>query len=330
MPPGFVRREGGTLTLDGRPYRFKGLNIYNANAVNWTCWYNLGEGDRLLQTLDRIGGAQNAFRAWFFQKMATSGGKRDFSPFDRTLEAARARGLKVVATLADQWDSCETGGYRTETWYQEGYRITPDPGMPRAYRDWVAEVVGRYKDHPAILMWQLMNEAEAAPGKDQPCSPTAADSLRAFAEDMAALVKGIDPDHLLSLGTLGGGQCGSSWREYEDLHATPGIDLCEYHDYGHPLSPWPGDPWNGLRLRLDQCRALGKPILIGESGIEAREVGSAAMRAAAFDAKLRERFAQQVAGELIWHWCDPAYQACDPGSYDLIPGDPTLDVLRRY
>ncbi len=39
----FVARNGTHLVLDGKPYRFTGLNIYNANSIN-NCWYTLGTG----------------------------------------------------------------------------------------------------------------------------------------------------------------------------------------------------------------------------------------------------------------------------------------------
>src|SRR5207249_2875998 len=39
--PDFVTRSGANLLLNGRPYRFAGLNIYNANNQG-QCWYQLG------------------------------------------------------------------------------------------------------------------------------------------------------------------------------------------------------------------------------------------------------------------------------------------------
>src|SRR3954462_14068815 len=104
---GFVKRSGTQLLLDGKPYRFTGLNIYNANSVN-NCWYTLGSGGGLSTSLDEIGPGKEAFRAWFFQYEATtSPGARDWSTFDHTLAVARAHGVKVVATLVNQWGQCE-------------------------------------------------------------------------------------------------------------------------------------------------------------------------------------------------------------------------------
>ena len=163
----FVTRSGTRLLLEGRPYRFTGLNIYNANSID-NCWYTLGTGGSGLGTsLLQMGPGVEAYRAWFFQYQATSNGERDWSAFDHALEVAANRGFRVVATLVNQWGQCEgwgdyAAGYKTESWYRTGYKTLPSsPGMPATYRDWVAKVVKRYRDHPAILSWQLVNEAEA-------------------------------------------------------------------------------------------------------------------------------------------------------------------------
>ncbi len=161
----FVTRNGTQLLLNGRPYRFTGLDIYNANSDGW-CWYAMNSGSALDEALTSIGADKNAFRAWFFQPLATSSGARDWSAFDHTLSVAAARGYRVVVTLTDQWGECgagadpgETSYFKTKDWYINGYQAT-DPGMLASYRDSVVEVVTRYKDSPTVLMWQLINEAE--------------------------------------------------------------------------------------------------------------------------------------------------------------------------
>jgi hypothetical protein len=35
VPSGFITRQGTELLLNGNPYRFSGLNIYNANSDGW-------------------------------------------------------------------------------------------------------------------------------------------------------------------------------------------------------------------------------------------------------------------------------------------------------
>jgi len=322
----FVRRVGAQLFLNGARYRFSGLNIYNANSSG-NCWYAMGSGPRLDQALTTIGPGQRVFRAWFFQTFATAGGRRDWTAFDHTLAVARAHGERVIATLANQWGDCEAANNKNESWYQSGYRGLVDPGMVRTYRDWVAETVSRYRNDPTILAWQLMNEAEDAVTVGGLCSATAGRTLTAFTADMAGLVKRIDPSHLLSLGTIGT-HCGTLGTDYVAVHRVAGIDFCEYHDYDNPFVALPGDAVNGLPTRIAQCRALNKPLFLGETGIRVSEVGSLASRASAFRAKFSAAFNAGVVGALIWDWHDadqPAYSG-----YEVGPGDPTLALLAMF
>jgi mannan endo-1,4-beta-mannosidase len=166
-------------------------------------------------------------------------------------------------------------------------------------------------------MWQMVNEAE---------SPTHT-HLYNFAADIAKLIKSIDSRHLVNLGTMGGGQAGTAGDDFRKLHAIPEIDICEYHDYSSPSATMPGDQWNGLKLRFDQCNALGKPLFIGEVGIRLDQVsGSTAERARLFEEKIKVQLAAGAVGYLPWAWMDNP----KAGDYDIGPGDPTLGVLSRY
>src|SRR5438034_982599 len=332
-PSGFVQRDGTRLVLDGQPYVFTGLDIYNAATWSGTCWYPMA-GDALDASLTAIGPGEEAFRAWFFQYEATVAGDRDWTSFDRPLAVARVHGVKVIPVLVDQWGNCEGwpdagSGYKNEAWYREGYRTRPTgPGLPAAYRDWVAEVVTRYRDDPTVLAWQLVNEAEAGTSLTGDCPDTATASLVGFATDMVALVKSIDPNHLLSLGSIGSGQCGMDGDGYQTVHAVPGIDLCEYHDYGDPADPVPGDEWNGMAVRLRQCAQLGKPLFTGELGLRPDEAdGTLAGRAALLDAKVRGQLAAGSVGVLAWDWRDAAHGGSALDSYEIGPDDPALSVL---
>jgi mannan endo-1,4-beta-mannosidase len=335
--PGFVERDGTRLVLDGAPYVFTGLNIYNAATSSGWCWYPMAGNGVLDESLSAIGPGKEAFRAWFFQFEATVDGQRDWTNFDRTLATARAHNLKVIPVLVDQWGNCEgwpdpSSGYKNEAWYRDGYRTQPTgPGLPATYRDWVAEVVTRYRDDPTILAWQLVNEAEAATGFGGDCPATATQTLVDFATDMATLVKSIDPDHLLSLGTIGSGQCGTRGEEYKTVHAVDGIDLCEYHDYGRPTEPVPGDVWNGMAVRLRQCAELSKPLFTGELGVSMTEAGrSRSRRAGLLDAKLRGQLAAGSVGVLVWAWRNSDNGGSSQVHYFVGPGDPALTVLGNY
>jgi hypothetical protein len=328
-PPGFVYRSGTQLMLDGAPYRFTGLNIYNANSDGW-CWYQMNAGPELDSAFTEIGPGKDAMRAWFNQPLAIdkSTGLRDWSGFDHTLGVAATHGVRVIVTLSGQWGECGDGGlngYKGTDWYTSGYTEI-DPGMLVSYRDWAAEVVARYKDDPMVLAWQLMNEAEVSDYLGAPCPPGTGprEALRDWAEDVSSLIKSIDPHHLVSLGTIGSGQCGTANEDYQYIHDLPGIDLCEYHDYWDP-APIPGDQWNGLQVRIDQCNALGKPLFVGETGVRPDDVGGALQdRADVLRAKIDAQFAQGIDGVLAWAWSN---LGSTYDNFDIGPDDPALEAL---
>ena len=194
--------------------------------------------------------------------------------------------------------------------------------MPLTYRDFVAQIVARYRDDPTILAWQPVNEPEV-------CGTNGAEVLRSFTSDITSLIKRIDPNHLVSLGAIGSGQCGTAGDDYRALHALPDVDWCELHDYSGPSGySLPGDAFNGAALRFDQCSSLGKPVVVGESGIRLDEVpgGTLAARAEAFARKMDTFRAAGAAGMLLWDWADNPELGDD---YEIGPGDPTLAVIAQ-
>ena len=130
------------LSLNGQPYRFTGINMYDANNRSG-CGTVMSDSD-LGATFDSIG-AGRVVRAWFFQSLATSSGQRDWTGFDRTVAIATSHGIKLIPTLINQWPECDgpaggTGVYKTSDWYESGYATDVQPGSTVSYRSWVEEV----------------------------------------------------------------------------------------------------------------------------------------------------------------------------------------------
>lgn len=322
----FIVREGATLTQNGYPYTFTGMNVYNANTRVHSCWYPF-DGALLGESLTAMGPGVDAVRAWFFQDFATTDGLRDWTAFDLTIATAKAHGKRVIVTLGNHWADCDSEGEKTAAWYGGGYGQKP-AALPASYRDYVAEVVARYTDEPAVLMWQLLNEAEVPIFTPEGLcdEPTAHLLLKGWAEDVSALIKSIDPIHLVSIGTIGSGQCGAQFTDYKALHEIASVDLCEFHDYGTEVMP--GDQWNGLAFRLQQCAELGKPLFVGETGINPAWLdGTLQARASLFAQKLSTQFEAGVVGEVVWAW--NAFES-RMDTYDIGPGDATLDVLATF
>jgi mannan endo-1,4-beta-mannosidase len=358
---GFVRADGTRLVVDGKPYRFHGLNYYDMNAPGKLNPYHAGfetlrgcrnhsEVPNLDESLATIGPAANALRSWFFQPYAVSvpegGGpsQRDWSVFDKTLAAVKRAHMKIVVTLTENGGTCDEPDKvrKTIAWYRTGYKTEIAPGLVATYRSYVQEIVTRYKDHSEILMWQLVNEPSAI-GRDGRCiEARAARTLRAFADDVGGLIKSIDPNHLVSLGSweVGCGLQGKDRRDFALVNESPAIDICEHHDYGQPTVPLP----SALRQELILCAQLNKPLFVGEVGIGASQAGSSCpvprrfvacrgrLLAKKFDAALnasRDPAVSDAVGTLAWGYCESAWTRCSPPDLDIVPGDPVLATLAR-
>lgn len=326
-PSPFTTHRGTTLIRDGHPWHFVGLNVYNANSRD-NCWYTMTGTGGLARSI-RLSGS-GVIRASFTQPLATTAGGRDWSAFDETLAVARANGARVIANLADQWGNCDPD-FKDTAWYRSGYRDARSGGLPSTYRDWVREVVARYGNDPTVLAWQLVNEPEVQAAPDATsCPADAAGLLQGFTSDVAGMIKGIDPNHLVSVGVTGTDACGSRGGEYAALHAIPSVDLCEYHDYGQATVSVPDGDGHPLATRLRECAVLGKPLVVGELGIQPAELGAGAGtadRAATIAAKLVGERAAGVAGTVLWDWADPTLKGAALDGYEIGPGDPVLPVI---
>ncbi|MDQ6846883.1 MAG: glycoside hydrolase family 5 protein [Candidatus Dormibacteraeota bacterium] len=337
---GLVSRNGTSLLLNGTPWQFAGYDDYRLTSASpgHQCGGAQSNAD-VAAALDEIHNNSGAtvVRTWFMQAY---GGPGNWSQFDRVLSAAAARGMKVIPVLADQWAACEPWPagqtpYRALAWYQSGYRAV-DYGYGLSYRDYAAAIAAHYRNDPTIAFWQLVNEAEALDGVGGACEDAAANAaLRSFADDVAGIIKANDRGHLVSLGTIATGQCGtSSTSDFLNLHSGL-IDICEYHDYFGP-GGLPGDQWHGVAVRINQCHSLNKPIFAGEVGLQASiasdgssggpvTAASLAQRATFFKEKLQAQLGAGVAGFLIWQY------ATGPrtDNYEIQPGDPTEAVMLR-
>jgi endo-1,4-beta-mannosidase len=314
------------LTLNGQAFRFDGMNI--PQAIQAPCWFR----SDLQSGLTSIGSGQEVIRVFALQRTATTNGARDWQYVDAMLATLRGHGQRAILVLADQWKGqpcTDSTTNRTLSWYQTGYRSTVEGAT--TYRDWVAQIVTRYRNDPTVAFWQLVNEADARNGDGSCSEATARTALRAFADDVAGLIKSIDDNHLVSLGTTPG-QCGSNEADFAAVHAGPDIDICDYHDYRYPYSPMGNtDAWNGVQVSIDRCRALGKPLFMGELGMgfSSLSTPTTAYRATLFDAKLAAQFRAGSVGELFWTWSN-TFSSTPPRDMEIAPGDPALALIRKY
>ena len=332
---GFLTRSGTGITLNGKAYRFTGINIYMAasGGTPSSCGGELYP-DVGVPLSNMPSGT--VIRFWAFQNFFVSKGSFNWTQFDQVIAIAAAHNDRVIPTLANQYSYCDAG--KDLGWYQSGYRNLVEPGDIVTYRQYVADVVSRYADNPTIAMWQLVNEGEAV-NSNESCDESAGlSALLGFSNDVGGMVHSLDPNHLVSLGTIagfsgtGGQWCGAANGDYQTLMASSGNDVCDFHDFGYPTDPMGNPQAPDLATAIQACHVDGKPIMVAETGIFATSSSELAARAADFKAKFAAQFQAGVVGELMWCWTvspDYVVPVADP-DYGISPGDPSLGVLGSF
>jgi mannan endo-1,4-beta-mannosidase len=318
----FVTAQGRNFEIDGKPFTFVGVNVYDAAATDrYSCDPSarmspteLADTFKLLH--DRYG--VTVVRFWAYQTYTDAG--RDWSGMDDVISAARSSGIRLLPVLEDGPGYCTTSTdvipkaqVDNDTWFVDGYRKQFGSAV-LSYRDYAKIVVEHYRDEPVILGWSLMNEADTSARDSQNRSV-----LVDFATDMASVIKSADPRHLLTLGTQSNGAAGASGPDFLQVYQVPGLDFAEVHDWGYwgsDTAAMPGGTGNtppatgsttcqGLHAQIGCSFAysvqLGKPLLVGEAGID-RGDGAAGLsrRAQLLGAKMTAAFQAGAGGYLLW------------------------------
>jgi hypothetical protein len=320
-PSPFISTWNSALCVDGHPLRLIGYN-----------WHWIGTGcssptdasiESTFAEIKRSSKA-NVVRTAFYQSGSNGGSYTDFS---RYIAAAKRHNLYIIPILANQWTNCEpSGATKTVSWYRDGYTLTGD-GYPLSFRDYVRSVAAHYANEPTIAFWQLVNEPDA---EGEECGASAAQTLRAFADDMVSTIKAHDPHHLVDLGVPGGCSAGAS-AGYRAI-VSGLLDVADvWHDFQNFTLAMP--PM--MQQRIEVLQALHKPAFIGESGICADVTAngtctgivspeSLAQRASFFDTKLSAGFRAGICGYIVWNKGPLSLQD------DVGQGDPTENALAKY
>ena len=310
-PPGgggpFVTRSGQNLMVGNAPFRFLGVNHYQlaGGPATKTCTMAADPSqyaasvEALAKQAEAVGAT--VLRFWAFQSIAGPKGT-DFSTMDRVIAAAKAHHLRLIPSLENHWKDCSQPSIdKTPQWYNDDYKRPY--GYALSFPDYVRAIVSHYRDEPTIAMWQLLNEAES----------TDAPGLQRFTSSMAGLIKSIDKNHLVNLGTVACDQHGVSGPDFQALYAIDSIDVAEAHDYNQPMVAMPSCIANDIQM----AQRLNKPLFIGESGIDVTTGFNPATRATLLAAKMRAAAAQKVSGYLLWSFGSPtgdgfAFDGTDP------------------
>ena len=260
--PDFVRVQGQQFTLNGQPYRYIGANYWYGGLL--ATQGNTGrkrlrkelnflkkKGVTNLRVMVGAEGLTHGYQYRVLQPLQPEPGKFDESimaGLDYLLAELGKRDMKAVLHFTNTWEWSGGLGQYLE-W--NGYAGQPLPKAPGydwgKYQAYIAQfytcepcksqvdtyvryVLGRtnsrtgtkYVDDPAIMAWEIINEP-------RPMGAAAIPAFEAWMKQVAALVKSVDKNHLLTTGSEGDIATDNNMAVYQRLHADPNIDYLTIH-----------------------------------------------------------------------------------------------------
>lgn len=256
----FVTVRDGQFYIGDSAYRYVGTNFWYGAIL--ASEGRGGNRERLARELDSLqqlgvsnlrilagGDGREGLASHIEPVMQTAPGVYNdtlLRGLDYLIADLEKRGMKAVIYLNNAWEW--SGGFSTYLeWSGAGEAVNPaDAGYP-AYMAYAANfvrndsakalaaahvrnIVGRqntvtgrpYSQSPAIMAWQIANEPR----------PFAQESMRPFAEwiaETAGLIKSIDPNHLVSIGSEGSWGCENSIDLWSEIHSDPNVDYATIH-----------------------------------------------------------------------------------------------------
>ena len=379
---GFVKVSDGRFEIDGRPYEYIGTNFwYGAILASDGSGGDRARLHRELDLLDSAGvsnlrilvGAEGreGIPSHISPVLQTSPGVYNdtlLRGLDYLLSELEKRDMKAVLYLGNAWEW--SGGYAAYLeWAGKGEAPVPSvDGWPRfmeyvsqfvfsdsakaMYADHVRYIVGRensvtgrkYSDSPAIMSWQIANEPR----------PFADESKHAFSEwiaETAALIKSIDPHHLVSVGSEGYNGCEGDIDLWKEIHSYPDVDYATIHIWPYNWSwitaetvndsvavacaktdEYISQHYDALYKALVDSGAMMKPIVLEEFGYPRDAMGTAKGSAVnGRDTYYAHVFDEvidggKIAGLNFWGWgglANPAHTTWQAG--DDYTGDPAQE-----
>lgn len=379
----FVTVRDGQFYIGDSVYRYVGTNFWYGAIL--ASEGRGGNRERLGRELDRLqqigvsnlrilagGDGDEGLASHISPTLQTAPGVYNdtlLRGLDYLIADLEKRGMKAVIYLNNAWEW--SGGFSTYLeWAGAGKAVNPaDAGYP-AYMAYAANfvrndsakalaaehvrrIVGRensltgrpYSQSPAIMAWQIANEPR----------PFAQESMRPFAEwiaETARLIKSIDPNHLVSVGSEGSWGCENSLDLWSEIHSNPEIDYATIHIWPynwswvkpHNLTDSVGtaiantaayitDHHKALAALAGGDRSKIKPLVLEEFGYPrdgmAIAPGSPVTGRDRYYTYVFDEVANggKLAGLNFWGWggyAQPAHETWQPG--DDYTGDPAQEA----
>ncbi len=306
----FVKVNNGYFEIDNKPYYFIGTNFWYGAILGSKG--KEGDRERLLKELDfmqknginnlRIlvgADGQDGIPSKVMPALQTEPGKYNeelLDGLDFLLSEMGKRKMYAVLYFTNSWEW--SGGYSQYlAWTGHGKAPVPAvDGWPAfgkyveqyascdscmiLLKNHIKHIINRknaytnlpYMEDPAIMSWQIANEPRTFGDKNK-------ELYKNWLKEIAAYIRSLDSNHLISTGSEGTAGSESDINLYESVHADPNIDYLTMHIWPKNWS-WL-DPQN-ISGTIDTCivktgeymdkhialaRKLSKPIVLEEFGL---------------------------------------------------------------
>ena len=299
----------GQFVRDGKPYYFVGTNFWYGAILG-----SEGEGgnrERLHKELDFLksiginnlrvlvgADGENGIKTRVEPSLHVAPGVYNdtiLAGLDYFMNELRERDMTAVLYLNNSWEW--SGGYSVYLqWSGHGDAVVPAVDGWPAYMEYVKQfpqsdsakalfanhvnyIVSRtnrynqikYVDDPTIMSWQIGNEPRAFSDENK-------EPFARWMADVAAQIKSLDPNHMVSSGSEGSWGCEMDMNLFEKIHADPNINYLNIHIWPYNWSWVKADSLKELLPRAKEntkkyiddhmviARKYSKPIVLEEFG----------------------------------------------------------------
>lgn len=299
----------GQFVRDGKPYYFVGTNFWYGAILG-----SEGEGgnrERLHKELDFLksiginnlrvlvgADGENGIKTRVEPSLQVAPGVYNdtiLAGLDYFMNELRERDMSAVLYLNNSWEW--SGGYSVYLqWSGHGDAVVPAVDGWPAYMEYVKQfpqsdsakalfanhvnyIVSRtnrynqikYVDDPTIMSWQIGNEPRAFSDENK-------EPFARWMADVAAQIKSLDPNHMVSSGSEGSWGCEMDMNLFEKIHADPNINYLNIHIWPYNWSWVKADSLKELLPRAKEntkkyiddhmviARKYSKPIVLEEFG----------------------------------------------------------------
>jgi mannan endo-1,4-beta-mannosidase len=301
----FVSVKGTDFYLNGEKVYLPGTNAYYLWYGDFECKFpGQGQGcvlpllnsarDLNLKVIRTWGACEGVDKYGFcFQPSAGVYNEKTFKQFDRLIKEAGDRDIKLIISLANNWNdfggvckylewcgvdnyqSCDPHAQPGTLGAQVHDQFYTNECAKNLYKNYVNYFLNRknvitgvkYKDDPTIMAWELINEPRAR-------TDTSGDLLNNWIGEMSEYIKSIDSKHLVTTGIDGGyvnkGSDPYDWwyrggegQDYIRNHEWDSIDFAMFHYYYHMSAKASAKTW--IRDHIDDAHnVIKKPVFFGE------------------------------------------------------------------